>query len=78
MRDFLPVTGEQLQARRKARGLSQRQLAIMLGVSPQTLGHWERGARTNGWPSVLRWALDAIEAQRARDGLLQPPSMQRD
>jgi transcriptional regulator with XRE-family HTH domain len=36
-------TGERLIAVRKARGLTQKEMAKRLGVDPTTLGRWERG-----------------------------------
>jgi transcriptional regulator with XRE-family HTH domain len=71
-----PVTGEHLRARRLALGLSQRRLAMLLGVSEQTIGKWERGAVRIRWPGILSLALEAIEMRFERDGLL-PPSPTR-
>jgi transcriptional regulator with XRE-family HTH domain len=56
------VTGEQLRTRRQALGLSQRQLVMLLDVSWQTIGLWERVKHLIRWPVMLRVALDAIEA----------------
>lgn len=37
--------GERLVAHRKARGITQKEFAHMLGVDPSTLAKWERGER---------------------------------
>lgn len=44
------ISGQWLTRARKQRGLSQKSLAIALGVSPITVNRWERGTRT---PSLL-------------------------
>ena len=38
-------SSERLVARRRALGLSRREVAQRLGVDPATLGRWERGVR---------------------------------
>ena len=55
------VVGERLRERRKAKGLTQRELANLVGVDTTTISRWERGG--NGELSVflmhsLREALD--------------------
>ena len=35
--------GSRIAERRRARGLTQGQVAIQMGVSPQAVSKWERG-----------------------------------
>jgi transcriptional regulator with XRE-family HTH domain len=37
------VDGDQIRARREARGWTQQQLAQEIGVGQRTVGNWERG-----------------------------------
>lgn len=37
------VDGDEIRARREARGLTQQQLASAVGVGMRTVGNWERG-----------------------------------
>lgn len=37
------MNGKQLRKQRKARGLTQVQLAKYIGVAPNTVARWERG-----------------------------------
>jgi transcriptional regulator with XRE-family HTH domain len=67
------MPGERFAARRKALGLSRRQLALLLGVSEQTIANWERGTSRFRWPAILELALDALEARLTQDDLLPPP-----
>ena len=53
----------ELRARRRALGLTQVQLAAVLGVAGNTVARWERGERPVGTPGVVRPALE-----RARSG----------
>ena len=41
--DFCGELGKNLRAARKSAGLTQRQLAELIGCTPTTLGYWERG-----------------------------------
>lgn len=57
--------GQQLQAARKARGLSQSQAAIVAGVPVKTLQNWEIGHRTP--PAyTLQAALDKLTAHQEK------------
>jgi DNA-binding XRE family transcriptional regulator len=53
------MTPDDLRAWRHRLGYSQPQLARIIGVHPQTVRHWERGARTIS--PLLHLALWAIE-----------------
>lgn len=55
------VLPEQLKAHRRIHGLSQKRLAVMLGVDPSTLARWERGRGEPGAAHAKR-----IEALSAR------------
>jgi transcriptional regulator with XRE-family HTH domain len=54
-----PLTREHLRSRRLALGLLQADLAVLLGVSHDTVSHWERGSRP--FPALLDLALEALE-----------------
>lgn len=49
--------GEKLQALRRARGLSQEQLALALGVSRQAISKWENGESAPTLTGCARCAL---------------------
>jgi transcriptional regulator with XRE-family HTH domain len=53
------VTGRELKKRRALLGLTQKELAERLGVSPNTVARWERGERQV--PVLLLPALELIE-----------------
>jgi antitoxin CcdA len=52
------VSGDEIKAARERRGLTQKQLAKLLGVTHSAISHWERG-RTDvaaaSARSVVRW-----------------------
>jgi transcriptional regulator with XRE-family HTH domain len=54
------MTGAELRSARLALGITQRQLARVLGVHPNTLACWERGSKPIGNPEMLRMALAQI------------------
>lgn len=37
------ITGEEIVAARQRAGLTQAQLAALVGVAPRSIGNWERG-----------------------------------
>ena len=41
---------------RQAAGLSQRDLAADIGVTPGAVSHWEHGQRKPGGPAAVRYA----------------------
>lgn len=51
------VTPEAVRAWRKARGMSQTELADALGVTWRTVSNWERGASI---PRMVGLALDGL------------------
>ena len=55
------VDGSELRNRRLALGLSQKQLAWLLGVSPETVSAWERRATAIQHPTVLHLAMAMVE-----------------
>lgn len=60
------MTGEELQARRRALGLTQEQLARALGLSINTLQNWEinRYAPPASTAALLERALQQLEQER--------------
>jgi len=61
----------QLRAARLSRGLTQRELAMVLDVDPATLSRWERGMLNPGKRMVKKsrkWAGSVL-----RDGPREPP-----
>lgn len=64
------MTGETIAALRLQRGLTQKQLAARLGVSPSTVGMYEQGRRQPG-PDMLRKLAAALGTDVNR--LLAPP-----
>jgi predicted ATPase/DNA-binding CsgD family transcriptional regulator/DNA-binding XRE family transcriptional regulator len=58
------LSAAELRAGRLGLGMTQRQLAAELGVTPTTLARWERGERAISNPVLVRLALDHL-ADRA-------------
>ena len=58
---------ERLRAARRWRGLTQGELAALVGVDRRTLGDWERGVRSPG-----------MEGRAAIEEALRPPVAQPD
>ncbi|MBV9595947.1 MAG: tetratricopeptide repeat protein [Chloroflexi bacterium] len=54
------LTPAALRARRGRLGLSQRELAKLLGVTATTIARWERGEQVIGAPKLVRLALDHL------------------
>ena len=59
------MTKEELRAWRKAKGLTQGQLAAYLGVKWLAISRWERGERRI--PPMLHLALKALETENLKD-----------
>lgn len=59
------MTGDDLKRERLALGVTQRQLALALGVHPNTIACWERGDKPIGKPDMVRLALQQIKDRRA-------------
>lgn len=57
------MVNEWLQKRRRAMGMTQRDLAGELGVPVNTLARWERGELEVQHAQMLGLALDAIRTQ---------------
>ena len=55
----------ELQRRRRALGLSQVELAKLLGVYQATISRWEDGKVVIRHPRILDWALTGSEKARA-------------
>ena len=60
------MKGEDLKNWRKRWGVTQNELARLLGIYQETVSRWERGKR--GIPSHLSLALDALEHQFEKEG----------
>jgi transcriptional regulator with XRE-family HTH domain len=58
------VTPNALRATRVALGLTQRQLALVLGVHANTVACWERGDKPIGNPTMVAATLRDVEARR--------------
>lgn len=56
---MMPI-GERIRAARKAKGMTQADLGLRLGISYQSIGQWERGLR---YPTLdsLRKLAEALE-----------------
>ena len=76
------LSAAELRDRRLGLGMSQRQLADELGVTPTTLARWERGERTISNPVLVRLALDHLATgprrRRSRAALARLPLIGRD
>ena len=76
----LPAT---LQALRRRAGLTQRDVAIALDVTPSMVHRWERGAATPSTPrlaglaALLGVSIDALLGQPGRDAGAVPPGASR-
>jgi transcriptional regulator with XRE-family HTH domain len=55
-----------IRARREALGLSQEQLARIMGVSRSALNGWETGRSTPHYPAMIGLVLDYLEVQRGK------------
>jgi len=69
------MNAAELRAARLALGLSQPQLAALLGVHPRTIGQWEHDTR--GIPPYLHLALHALATNPPPGYHLPPPSERR-
>lgn len=52
--EFLPEVGDRLKVTRKAFGLSQEELAHLLGVTRGAIANWERGTRLADAAAMVR------------------------
>lgn len=59
------MTPEQLRTWREARGLSQQQVAELLGVTPFTVYRWEHGDRNPPAGYILDLALAKLDDEMA-------------
>jgi transcriptional regulator with XRE-family HTH domain len=59
------MSPEALRSERLALGITQRQLALVLGVHPNTVACWERGDKPIGKPEMVRMSLQIIRDRRA-------------
>jgi transcriptional regulator with XRE-family HTH domain len=55
-RSYQAAVGRRLQHHRTAMGLSRPMIARCLGITPQTLGAWETGARNMGTDDLAQLA----------------------
>jgi transcriptional regulator with XRE-family HTH domain len=69
------IGGEQIKAERERRGLTQAQLARILGVTHSAVSHWESG-RTEIAPLTARRVAGWL-GESADDGARQPERFQR-
>jgi transcriptional regulator with XRE-family HTH domain len=60
------MTGQDLRNWRKKWGITQGELALMLGTFQETISRWEREKR--GIPSHLSLALEALEHRLMKGG----------
>jgi len=58
-----PLTGPEIRARRLRLGLSLTACARRLGVTPDTLGRWERGEHGIAHPALLAARIAALEKE---------------
>ena len=58
------MDGDTLRRRREGLGLTQGELARLLGVYQATISAWENGVRGIRHPKMLALAFEAIEARR--------------
>ena len=58
------MTGDELRNKREELGMTQEQLAVALGVAPNTVARWERGERNI--PPYLSLALQTVERERGK------------
>ncbi len=66
-----PMTGEDLKNWRKKWGITQIELARLLGTYQETISRWEREKR--GIPSHLFLALEALEKRVTMEGNMETP-----
>lgn len=61
----LQVTPEEMKAKRKALGLTQREIAEQFGINMMTYWRWENGETTT-FNGMVALSFEALE-QRAKD-----------
>ena len=69
------MNAAELRAARMSLGISQKQLAALLDVSPHTVAYWEQGLRAI--PGFLHLALHALATNPPPGYHLPPPSERR-
>lgn len=57
--------GDRLRAYREARGLTQADVAIRLGVQPSNVSHWERGGRAGRRSNMPAGTITASSTRKA-------------
>ena len=72
----MPMTGEELKALRRAKGLSRPELAFLCGLHPDSVKYWEYKTQVNTWghaPALILKALGRknIVEQNSRFSLRQ-------
>lgn len=75
MAKIAEVFGINLKNLRKRKGLSAKDFAAAIGVSPVTISRWETGDMLPGWDNVsmLAKGLNVEETELFRDPNYQPP-----
>lgn len=58
------MTGAELRRARLAMGMTQRQLALVLGVHVNTVACWERGDKTMGHSDLIQHAIMSIAGEQ--------------
>lgn len=66
------MNGDDLKRERLALGVTQRQLALALGIHPNTVACWERGDKPIGNPTMVRLALVQVHAVHRPPGSSHP------
>jgi transcriptional regulator with XRE-family HTH domain len=69
------MKGKKLKAQRAALGLTQVQLAEILGVQPNTVARWENGVL--GIPKVVVLAMETVERSLGKTRSKRPQKKTR-
>lgn len=65
------IPGAEIRARRIAMGLTQAQLALELGLAPNSVARFERNSLRVSHPTMLRAALFLIEDRHRAERLMR-------